>query len=250
MSKDLSNMVFERWTVVRKVEPHVDSKGRKFPFWLCQCKCGTVKEVSQNSLLQGKSKSCGCLQKEIATKTITTVRKKYNDFVIMNNYVILYTFKNEPFLVDIEDFGKIHKHCWRKNDNGYLVTTIDKSTVYLHRMIMGAPDNIDVDHKHGSDTKFDNRRSNLRLATVSQNQMNKKKQKNNTSGYTGVKWNKKTKKWIARIQINGKQKHLGTFINIEDAINARQKGEELYFGEYSYKNSRNERSRDYGISKS
>lgn len=249
MSKDLVGMTFERWKVLEKVAPHVDSKGRKFSFWLCKCNCtnGTIREVSQNSLLQGKSKSCGCIQKEIATKTIVDVRKKHNPFVVNDKYVILYTYKNEPFLVDVEDFGKIHKYCWRKNDNGYLVTTINHTTVYLHRMIMNAPKNMDVDHKHGSDSKYDNRKSNLRLATVSQNGMNKAIQSNNTSGYVGVNQDKKTQKWIARIQINKKYIHLGAFSNIEDAIDARKKAEDYYFGEFSFDNSRRECERN-GVS--
>ena len=72
--------------------------------------------------------------------------KKYNSFIIRDNYVILYTFKNEPFLVDIEDFGRIRNYCWRKSDNDYIITTINHHTVFLHRMIMNAPDNLDVDH--------------------------------------------------------------------------------------------------------
>lgn len=240
MGKDLIGMTFERWTVIGKAAHHIDNKGRKFPFWLCKCSCSacTIREVSQNSLTQGKSKSCGCLQKEVAAITIVKARKKYNPFVVNDKYVILYTFKNEPFLVDIEDFGRIHKYCWHKNDNGYLVTTINHTTVYLHRMIMRAPKNIDVDHKHGSNTKHDNRKSNLRLATVSQNGMNKDIQSNNTSGHVGVGWSKKFQKWEAKIQIDGKSKHLGMFANIEDAVKARKKAEDYYFGEFSFDNSR------------
>ena len=169
--------------------------------------------------------------------------KRRNDFVICKDYVILYTYKNEPFFVDLEDFGRVYKYCWRKNDNGYLCTTIKKKTVYLHRMVMNAKSGVDVDHKRGSNTKHDNRKNNLRLATVSQNQMNKEKQINNTSGYVGVSWNKKTQKWRARIHIDKREIGLGEYLNIQDAISARRNAEEQYFGEYGYNNSRTKSER-------
>lgn len=57
----------------------------------------------------------------------------------------------------------------------------------------------------------------------------------NKSGYKGVAWSNKHGKWIARIMINYKNKTLGYFNNIEDAIKARKLAEEKYFGEYSRK---------------
>lgn len=83
----------------------------------------------------------------------------------------------------------------------------------------------------------DNRKSNLRIITVSQNAINKKIVSNNTSGVTGVCWNKKDSYWQAYITLDYKTKHLGCFQNKEDAIKARKDAEEKYFGEYSYDNS-------------
>ena len=45
-------------------------------------------------------------------------------------------------------------------------------------------------------------------------------------------WNKELKKWQAQIIVNKVQKHLGCFINKEDAIQARKEGEIKYFGEF------------------
>lgn len=53
----------------------------------------------------------------------------------------------------------------------------------------------------------------------------RKMQANNTSGHTGVYWNGSTKKWSAEIRIEGKKRYLGSFENVEDAINARQEAE-------------------------
>lgn len=86
-------------------------------------------------------------------------------------------------------------------------------------------DHIDNDRKNNIVT-------NLRWVTNGENMMNISKPKNNTSGVKGVMYSKKDKRWIAQIKINGKSKHLGSFINKEDAIKARViKAKEL-FGEY------------------
>jgi hypothetical protein len=61
----------------------------------------------------------------------------------------------------------------------------------------------DLDHKNMDG--LDNRYKNLRLATKTQNNVNKIKQVNNTSGFKGVHWNKRDKKWIARIGYKGKR---------------------------------------------
>ena len=158
----------------------------------------------------------------------------------------MYTFKNEPFLVDIDDLGKVRKICWSKNGAGYLTGNVGNGdVVLLHRYIMNCPDDKDVDHKNGSDTKFDNRRSNLRIGTKAENMRNTKTPITNTSGHKGVYWNKSRRLWVAQISCginpkNGKKKcyYLGSYENIEDAIAARKAGEEKYFGEWSYDNSR------------
>ena len=91
----------------------------------------------------------------------------------------------------------------------------------------------DVDHINR--IKNDNRLDNLRWATVSENSVNKKIQSNNSSGITGVTWIKERMIWKSKIQVNYEEIHLGYFTDINDAINARKKAEENYFGEFSRK---------------
>lgn len=91
---------------------------------------------------------------------------------------------------------------------------------------------------HINNIKTDNRAINLRYATHSENGMNKSKTSKNTSGIVGVVFDKSRNKWVSRININGKEKHLGRFENIEDAAKARTEAEEIYFGEFSYNNSK------------
>ena len=79
----------------------------------------------------------------------------------------------------------------------------------------------------------DNRKSNLRNSKQIDNSRNSLKPKNNTSGFKGVSYNKKTGKWEAYIGYNFKTIHLGLFTNKKDAIKARVKKEIELFKEYS-----------------
>ena len=133
-------------------------------------------------------------------------------------------------IVDKEEFFNwIKNYKWHLDKDGYAVTatTTNKNvrTVFLHKMLM--PNAVEVDHKNRK--KLDNRKSNLRACSKSQNQQNRKVQKNNTSKVPGVWFHKQTNKWVAEIKINNKKRHLGIFSNFHDAVEARKKGENRYF---------------------
>ncbi len=89
------------------------------------------------------------------------------------------------------------------------------------------------DHINGDG--LDNRRCNLRPATRSQNGINRDRQTNNTSGYKGIHWFGRTRKWMAYIGLNGKNVHLGYFSNLADAVAAREKAESELHGEFARK---------------
>lgn len=106
---------------------------------------------------------------------------------------------------------------------GYLQIQID-STLYLaHRLawlyVHGAWPKDQIDHING--IRSDNRIANLREATALQNHQNRPMNRNNTSGHPGVSWDKRRRKWRARIKINHKTAYLGEFENIEEAVAAR-----------------------------
>ncbi len=72
---------------------------------------------------------------------------------------------------------------------------------------------------HINRDRVDNRTDNLREATASENSQNQSMYKNNKSGFKGVSWFKRDKKWVAQIKIDGKKKHLGYFdCKVEAAI--------------------------------
>ncbi len=85
---------------------------------------------------------------------------------------------------------------------------------------------------HIDRNKTNNHLSNLRYATLSENQHNRTMNFNNTSGVIGVSFHKANQKWRADIRVNGSIKHLGSFVLKEDAIRVRQDAEVLYFQEF------------------
>ena len=110
-----------------------------------------------------------------------------------------------------------------KGANRYHSIAVDGVQYATHRLawlyVHGVWPIDQIDHINGD--KLDNRLANLREANNSVNQQNIPIQKNNTSGYTGVSWNKRLNKWIAQIYSNGKNHFLGSFNNPVDANAAR-----------------------------
>lgn len=232
--KDLTGQRFGRLTAIRRVEDAITEKGNKFAQWFCICDCGNECVVLGSALTRSKrpTLSCGCLQKDKVSGITQNV------YHFTGEYVIGYTSNtNKPFIFDIEDFEKVSKYHWYEESNGYIRSSgkTKEDKIFLHRLVMDVSENIKVDHiKHNT---FDNRKSKLRIATTSQNAMNRIIGSNNTSGITGVVWAKSRNKWKAEIKINDKTIYLGSYDRFEDAIKARKEAEEKYFGNFSYDNS-------------
>lgn len=240
--KNLTGQHFGKWTVIKQVEDYINSSGRHYTQWLCECSCDkkTRALVLGQSLTGGNSRSCGCLQRECAIAS-GKAKKKYNAYDLTGEYGIGYASKGEKFYFDLDKYDLIKDYRWYFNPQGYVVAyDFNKGKnkyIRLHRLVMDCYDNnLEVDHIHGIETRFDNRKSNLRIVTHQQNIMNCKISKNNTSGITGVCWCKQKNKWEANIVVNGERltKHFDKF---NDAILQRMKWENEYFGEFSYSNS-------------
>lgn len=105
-----------------------------------------------------------------------------------------------------------------------------KTTVLMHRVIAETPDGLDTDHKDGDG--LNNRRSNLRNATKSQNHHNTRTPIHNSSGVKGVRWNKRDRRWVARIVLCGKHIHLGSFAKMDDAVSAYAEASHKLHGEF------------------
>jgi hypothetical protein len=109
--------------------------------------------------------------------------------------------------VSPEDEHLLNEHRWRLNNYGYVVRyeggTRCKTPIkayLLHRVIVGAQPGQIVDHINGD--KLDNRRENLRICSHAENMRNRRKHKNNTTGYPNVE--RRGGKYLARVRVNGK----------------------------------------------
>lgn len=116
----------------------------------------------------------------------------------------------DKFIIDNDKFENIISIPWRIE----LSKSIGGKVKTIHQIIYSRKretikDNNIIDHIDGN--YFNNKKENLREATKQQNQFNKKANYNSTSKYKGVCWDKRRKKWLCGIYINGKLKNIGGF---------------------------------------
>lgn len=117
-----------------------------------------------------------------------------------------------------------------KHRSGSIEISINRKKYQAHRLawlyVYGKFPNNSIDHiNHIRD---DNRIVNLRDVTTTENNRNMSRRKDNTSGVTGVVWNKLEKRWKAQISINGNTIGLGTFVLFSQAVDARKNAEIFY----------------------
>ncbi len=122
---------------------------------------------------------------------------------------------------------------WRSKE-GYIIICIGNVDYKAHRLawlyVHGYFPYEDTDHINM--VRDDNRLVNLRPATRTENQFNKPKQRNNTSGFRGVYWHKGCNKWESYIIANRVRRYLGGFHNKDDAIAAYQAAAKEVHGEF------------------
>lgn len=131
--------------------------------------------------------------------------------------------------VDEQDYNFLIQFNWWIHSDGYAYRQVtsgrtknsrgDVQSIMMHRVIMNTPAGMDTDHINRN--KLDNRRSNLRIVTRTQNNYNMGLKTNNTSGHRGVSFNKRLKKWRAYIGGVKTRVELGHFATKQQAIEAR-----------------------------
>lgn len=147
--------------------------------------------------------------------------------------------RNKRAIVSNEDFAKLSEHKWCTRESGgifYAVRNskkIDKrgkrGMIHMHKEIL-KPKLGTIDHIDGDG--LNNQRSNLRIATLSQNQYNRKININNKSGFKGISYFERDKKWRAVISANKKYIHIGLFTSKVAAHKAYKEASIKYHGDF------------------
>ena len=156
------------------------------------------------------------------------------------SYKLIALTQGQNAIVDAEDYEFVNQWnwCayWNRTSRCFYAKRLHSTgkTIYMQSAIIAAvlPNIVDHINHNG----LDNRRQNLRACTRSQNNLNRRMRRDNTSGYRGVGWNKKGAKWAAYGARNGKSVHLGFFGDIIEAAKAYDAFAKNHSGEFAILN--------------
>ena len=143
--------------------------------------------------------------------------------------------KGKTAIVDDTDYELVCKYTWYAIERfgiWYARGRVNGKFTYMHRFILDAPNTQEVDHIDGDG--LNNRRSNIRLASRSQNAMNRGMGIDNKAGFKGVhRTSCNLRPYRATIRVQGKSNHLGYFENPEEAARAYNIAAINNFGEFA-----------------
>lgn len=144
-------------------------------------------------------------------------------------------------LISWRDLEIVIKYKWCYSGPGYAQANLGNyRRDYMHRVILNLPKGVFVDHVNGD--KLDNRRSNLRTASRSENARNRRSNRTSTSRFLGVSWCAPRRKWKAQIAVKSKNTFIGRYDLEEDAAKAYDSRASELFGEFAnlnFKETRN-----------
>ena len=221
--KDISGMRFGKLVAIKPSHKIENQWG-----WLCHCDCGKEVVVRSFSLRNGDTSSCGCIRSDIAKEK----REKAFPDVRVNGIRKLPSveFLNERY---VYKEGRIfYRKSGKDGAPGiggpdgrpYRFASVFQKRIPEHRIVMALHgrdiDGLEVDHINGD--SLDNRIENLRAVDRKTNARNQLIRDTNSSGFTGVHFDKSRNKWMAHGSVDGRFENLGRFDSKADAISARQ----------------------------
>lgn len=206
--EDLTGRKFGRLTVIKR---DTDQNPKRCSRWVCQCDCGNTKSVYRDKLLSGNTTSCGCAKKHVHMRDLTG--QKFGKLVALS--------RTE------EKCG--NSYMWKcQCECGNICYVSGISLTSLKKQSCGC---MYSEKRKEISGKMSKLRSEYYVGQTDViSLLPKKLRKNNTSGFTGVSFNKQTGTWRASICFQGKTYHLGSYPDIESATEARMIAESKIFG--------------------
>lgn len=202
--RDLAGQTFGRLTVLQRGEDQIRPSGRRLVIWRCQCVCGAEAAVRSDHLTCEKIQSCGCWRRDQPTKHGGAYSKEYNSW---GNAQQRCDNPNNPGYDDYGGRGITFCDRWRKFEN-FLAD-------------MGeCPDPDFSIERQDNDRGYEP--GNCKWASTAEQNRNRCMSTRNTSGVTGVVFNKARGTWHAQIGVNRKMIHCGDFEEFDEAVAARQ----------------------------
>lgn len=196
--KDYTGQCFGGLLVISEAEPAGGSRRVN-----CRCDCGNEKPVHLSSLKSGKTKSCGCLR----SNEMDLMSQKFGRLTVIGL---------------LPEKTKYNRAVWTcRCDCGKETNVEQPNLVNGHTTSCGCarPDlHAIIDEHH-------------RVNGVVVPKLKQKVRSDSTTGHKGIYKNKRGK-YIARLMVKGKDKYLGCYDNLSDAIAARKIGEEEYYKPY------------------
>lgn len=200
----------------RLITDEIPIKRGKAYFYKCVCDCGNTSMPERNNLFSGKVISCGCYRNEQASRRVTK-----HSLWGTKTYWAWAQARQRCTKINSQNF---------KNYGGRGITMCDRWLESFENFLedMGeCPEGLSLDRE---DNDGDYSKSNCRWVNSSIQGFNRRKDRRNTSGRTGVSFMKSKQKWRAYITVDQRQINLGLFSNFEDACVARESAEMTYFG--------------------
>jgi len=214
--KDLTGQRFGRLVVVCR-----SANKKKTTMWECKCDCGATKTIASSSLVQGVSQSCGCFHKEQLSKRVKKHGKAGTRlYGVLCGMIYRCEDENNPNYKYYGGKGVFVCKEWRDDPNAFISWAENEGLVEGLQI-----DRIDSSGPYSPE--------NCRVATPSQNTQNRAIAAG-ASNYKGVA--KNGKGWSAKITVNKKRIHLGTFKTAKEAAIAYNKACKEYFKEFAVLN--------------
>jgi len=221
LKHDLTGQKFGRITVIKRIDRPIGD--RSDTRWLCECECGSVKEIVSASLLGGKTKSCGCLSREIhsALKIAENTANGVYDDISGKRFgrltAIEYTYKKNGIK------KRLHIRC--KCDCGKEVE------IQSNSVLNGATNSCGCINNEKATERINAYKKKATIdGTCIIKISNMQPYKSNISGVRGV--SVRGSAYVARITFKKKTYHLGKFDTIEEAASIRKEAEDKIFGEF------------------